>query len=274
MQMVLLENKASAKWGLAEEDRSLYLDLQRIIETQGRSGSDGMSPRQAQIALGDMARRLGASKWRLMQQYGERFFTFTSGDPSTIRVSSGSRQVVRRLLPDADHYVATKRTWSMEEIARSRRAQEAARRGLAGGTTSLAICIVRRQRGLDPSSAKASGPPGSTFDGREAEAGARPGKRTRSCIRRRNQMVLDLKDALLARGGRVTICVGRTVRVPGGPKGRYGTSTTWRRGRSACSWCRGRLPRIQDLPNAQFLQVNGLVRSCLIDYNVAYTPQK
>ena len=60
LQYLLLENKATKKWGLTEEDKSAYLDMMRIVETQGRAASYGMDPRQARLALGDMARRLGA----------------------------------------------------------------------------------------------------------------------------------------------------------------------------------------------------------------------
>ena len=283
MQMVLLENKASAKWGLAEEDRSLYLDLQRIIETQGRSGSDGMSPRQAQIALGDMARRLGASKWRLMQQYGDEFFNIHEreilDDPRLERALGKSFVDYCRT---QTHYVATKRTWSMEEIDAIETAREAARRaGVAGGDDVISqMYAFAGKRGAG--SVVGEGVWTARLNGSMAakqEVRSATWEKADPLMQfgRRNQMVLDLKDALLAAEVTGVRDLRRTdgAEYPADPKGRYGHINYMENGEKRVLVVPRQIAdafRI-DPDNAQFLtKVNGLVRSCLIDYNVAYTP--
>ena len=283
MQMVLLENKASAKWGLAEEDRSLYLDLQRIIETQGRSGSDGMSPRQAQIALGDMARRLGASKWRLMQQYGDEFFNIHEreilDDPRLERALGKSFVDYCRT---QTHYVATKRTWSMEEIDAIETAREAARRaGVAGGDDVISqMYAFAGKRGAG--SVVGEGVWTARLNGSMAakqEVRSATWEKADPLMQfgRRNQMVLNLKDALLAAEVTGVRDLRRTdgTEYPADPKGRYGHINYMENGEKRVLVVPRQIAdafRI-DPDNAQFLtKVNGLVRSCLIDYNVAYTP--
>lgn len=283
-QMVLLENKASAKWGLAEEDRSLYLDLQRIIETQGRSGSDGMSPRQAQIALGDMARRLGASKWRLMQQYGDEFFNIHEreilDDPRLERALGKSFVDYCRT---QTHYVATKRTWSMEEIDAIETAREAARRaGVAGGDDVISqMYAFAGKRGAG--SVVGEGVWTARLNGSMAakqEVRSATWEKADPLMQfgRRNQMVLDLKDALLAAEVTGVRDLRRTdgAEYPADPKGRYGHINYMENGEKRVLVVPRQIAdafRI-DPDNAQFLtKVNGLVRSCFIDYNVAYTPQ-
>lgn len=283
-QMVLLENKASAKWGLAEEDRSLYLDLQRIIETQGRSGSDGMSPRQAQIALGDMARRLGASKWRLMQQYGDEFFNIHEreilDDPRLERALGKSFVDYCRT---QTHYVATKRTWSMEEIDAIETAREAVRRaGVAGGDDVISqMYAFAGKRGAG--SVVGEGVWTARLNGSMAakqEVRSATWEKADPLMQfgRRNQMVLDLKDALLAAEVTGVRDLRRTdgTEYPADPKGRYGHINYMENGEKRVLVVPRQIAdafRI-DPDNAQFLtKINGLVRRCLIDYNVAYTPQ-
>ncbi|MBR1920747.1 MAG: hypothetical protein IJ829_01945, partial [Kiritimatiellae bacterium] len=117
LQYLMLENKATKKWGLSEEDKSAYLDMMRIVETQGRAASYGMDPQQARLALGDMARRLGAEKWARLEEYGREFFSVMEreflNDPRVERM--WGKGMVDYFRTQA-HYVTTKRVHSPEEL--------------------------------------------------------------------------------------------------------------------------------------------------------------
>ena len=283
IQMVLLENKAAKLWGLSEEDRSLYLDLQRIIETQGRSGSEGMSPRQAQMALGDMARRLGAAKWRLLQQYGDEFFGIHEREIlNDARIERALGKAFVDYCRSQTHYVATKRTWSLEEIDAIEQAREAAKRaGVSGGDTVIGqMFAYAGAKGA--SSVVGEGVWNSRLVGSWAakqEVRSATWEKADPLMQfgRRNQMILDLRDVLLDAGVEGVRDMERAdgVKFPADPHGRYGHLNYMEDGRKRVIIVPRQISdafRI-DPDNARFLTtVNGLVRKMFIDYNLAYTP--
>ena len=282
IQMVTLENKASEKWGLSEQDRSLYLDLQRIIETQGRSASDGISPRQAAIMLGDMARRLGTQKWQLMRQYGDEFFAIHErevlDDPRLERMlGKGIVDYFRT----QSHYVATKRTWSEEEIAEINAARADARRnGIAGGddvVSQMYAYADKKGAGQMIGEALWTGKlTGSMAAKQEVRSATWEKVDPLMQAVRRNQEILDLREALLAAEVTGVRDLRRTDGSNFPDSARYGHLNYMENGEKKTLV----VPRqIADAfktqpDNARFItQANGLVRKAFIDWNVAYTPQ-
>ena len=282
IQMVTLENKASEKWGLSEQDRSLYLDLQRIIETQGRSASDGISPRQAAIMLGDIARRLGTQKWQLMRQYGDEFFAIHErevlDDPRLERMlGKGFVDYCRT----QSHYVATKRTWSEEEIAAINAARADARRnGVAGGddvVSQMYAYAGKKGAGQMIGEALWTGKlTGSMAAKQEVRSATWEKVDPLMQAVRRNQEILDLRDALLAAEVTGVRDLRRTDGSDYPNSARYGHLNYMENGEKKTLV----VPRqIADAfktqpDNAPFItKANGLVRKAFIDWNVAYTPQ-
>ena len=206
LQYLLLENKATKKWGLTEEDKSAYLDMMRIVETQGRASSYGMDPRQARLALGDMARRLGAEKWARLEQYGREFFSVMEreflNDPRVERM--WGKGMIDYFRTQA-HYVTTKRVHSQEELDAIETARAKAKAaGVNGGDDVIGAMFSyagprggAAALGLSESAwtAKLTGSMGAKQEVRSA-TWEKQQKLMQSA--RRNQFVLDMRDALLA----------------------------------------------------------------------------
>ena len=283
IQMVVLENKAGKQWGLSEDDRSLYLDLQRIVETQGRSGSDGMSPRQAQLALGDMARSLGAEKWRLLQQYGDEFFNIHEREVlDDARLERALGKAFVDYLRTQTHYVATKRTWNIEEIDAIEQARKAAKAaGVNGGDTVIAQMFEYLGKkgasdvvgeGVWTAQLK-----GSWAAKQEVRSATWEKIDPLMQFARRNQMMMDLRDVLLEAKVKGVQDMERAdgVKFPADPRGRYGHLNYMENGKKRVLIVPRQIAdafRI-DPDNAKFITtVNGLVRKGFIDYNLAYTP--
>lgn len=282
IQMVNLENKASAKWGLAEEDRSLYLDLQRIIETQGRSASDGISPQQASIMLGDMARKLGTDKWDLMRQYGDEFFAIHERE---ILNDSRLERMLGKGVVDyfrtQSHYVTTKRTWSEDDLAAIEIARKDARnKGVAGGDDIVSQMYQYAGRkgageliGESLWNAKLKG---SMAAKQEVRSATWEKIDPLMASVRRNQQILDLRDALLAADVTGVRDLPRTEGSKYPDSRRYGHINYMENGNKRVLVVPKQISdAFKTQPdNAAFItKVNGLVRKAFIDWNIAYTPQ-
>jgi len=205
LQYLLLENKATKKWGLSEEDKSAYLDMMRIVETQGRAASYGMDPRQARLALGDMARRLGAEKWARLEEYGREFFSVMEreflNDPRVERM--WGKGMIDYFRTQA-HYVTTKRVQSAEELDAIETARAKARAaGVNGGDDVIGAMFTyagprggASALGLNESAWKAK-LTGSMGAKQEVRSATWEKQQMLMQSARRNQFVLDLRDALL-----------------------------------------------------------------------------
>ena len=205
LQYLLLENKATKKWGLSEEDKSAYLDMMRIVETQGRAASYGMDPRQARLALGDMARRLGAEKWARLEEYGREFFSVMEreflNDPRVERM--WGKGMVDYLRTQA-HYVTTKRVQSAEELDAIETARAKAKAaGVNGGDDVIGAMFTyagprggASALGLNESAWKAK-LTGSMGAKQEVRSATWEKQQMLMQSARRNQFILDLRDALL-----------------------------------------------------------------------------
>ena len=205
LQYLLLENKATKKWGLSEEDKSAYLDMMRIVETQGRAASYGMDPRQARLALGDMARRLGTEKWARLEEYGREFFSVMEreflNDPRVERM--WGKGMVDYLRTQA-HYVTTKRVQSAEELDAIETARAKARAaGVNGGDDVIGAMFTyagprggASALGLNESAWKAK-LTGSMGAKQEVRSATWEKQQMLMQSARRNQFILDLRDALL-----------------------------------------------------------------------------
>ncbi|MCQ2395588.1 MAG: hypothetical protein MJ249_15010, partial [Kiritimatiellae bacterium] len=201
-EMLRLENEATERWGLTTEDMSFYLDQWRVIETSGRSASFGEDVVQARRALGDMANRLGAQKWRRMQEFGNRWWAVHErellDDPRAERMF-GKAWI--DYLRQNTHYVATERVHSQEEIDAIDSARRAARAaGVAGGDDIVSQCYdyagakgAGKDIGEGGWTARMTG----SFAAKADVRGATLKKVDRlQRALRRNQLVLDLRDAL------------------------------------------------------------------------------
>ena len=203
-KFIALENEAIQRWGLQIEDIRLYMDQWRVIETGGRSASFGEDVVQARKALKDMENRLGAQKWRRMQQFGNEFFAIHERE---LLEMEGAEQMLGRAYIDylltQVHYVATKRVHSQEELD----AIEVARRdaiaaGVAGGDNVVDMMFnygdrngIGKDLGEGGWTAKMTGSMAAKAD----VFGATLAK-TASLQRAiwRNRLVIDIRDALLA----------------------------------------------------------------------------
>jgi len=206
LQYLLLENKATKKWGLTEEDKSAYLDMMRVVETQGRASSYGMDPRQARLALGDMARRLGAEKWARLEEYGREFFSVMEreflNDPRVERM--WGKGMIDYFRTQA-HYVTTKRVHSQEELDAIETARAKAKAaGVNGGDDVIGAMFTyagprggASALGLNESAWKAK-LTGSMGAKQEVRSATWEKQQMLMQSARRNQFVLDLRDALLA----------------------------------------------------------------------------
>ena len=201
-EMVRLENEAHERWGLKTEDMSLYLDQWRVIETSGRSASFGEDVVQARKALEQMEARLGPEKWRRMQEYGNRFFAIHErellNDP---RAEKMFGKAFIDYLRTQTHYVATERTFSVDEMD----AIEMARRALRATGASNVDDVISQM--FDYACAKGAGEAIGEKDWTGPMKGSMAAKtevrgatfkkvdRLQRALRR-NQLVLDLREAL------------------------------------------------------------------------------
>lgn len=193
-----LEDVANLKWGLTESDKVMYLNLKRVIETEGRSGSRGITPRQAQMQLDDMKARLGGAKWQSLENYGNQFHAIIDqdflSDPRLERMfGKGWVDYCKSQV----NYVTAKRTWSQEELDAIELAREdARRRGVAGGDDVVGQMFAYGQKAgamtdqLVGSMADTADVRGATWEKHMA---------IKQAVRR-NQLVLDLRDALTTAG--------------------------------------------------------------------------
>lgn len=205
-EMVRLENEAHERWGLTTDDMSFYLDQWRVIETGGRSASFGEDVRQARKALDEMEARLGPQKWIRMQEYGNRFFAIHErellNDP---RAEKMFGKAFVDYLRTQTHYVATERTFSVEE----RDAIETARRAIRRSGARDVDDVISQM--YDYSGSKGAGEAIGEKDWTGRLSGSMAAKievraatfkkvdRLQRALRR-NQFVLDLRDALTFAG--------------------------------------------------------------------------
>ena len=282
LEMLRLEGKASERWGLTEEDRSLYLRLQRVIETQGRAASDGMSARQAQIALDEMKTRLGAAKYAKLEQYGREFFDIHRRyllDDRRMETTFGKTYV--DYLRTQERYTATIRTLSVDEIAAVNAARAAARAaGVAGGDDMVsAVYAYASSRGAGDVCGEAAWTmpmKGSMAAAQEARSATWMKVDRLMHFLRRNQMMIDLRDALLKAGVEGVRDLRRTDGAEWPDNERYGHLNYMVDGEKRTLVVPRQIAdafRV-DPDAAQWItKANGLVRALYIDYNPAYWAQ-
>lgn len=279
MEMTRLENDAYEKWGLSGEDRSLYLEQQRVIETQGRASSFGEDVRTAQMVLDEMKQRLGPAKWSKMEEYGRRFF-----DIHEREVIDDPRLETMFGKPFADyfrtqqHYVTTKRVFSKEELDAIETERELARQnGVAGGDDVVSQMYAYagakgagEVTGEKEWTAKLAG----SFAAKQEVRSATYAKVDRLMqALRRNQFVIDLKDALLEAKVEGVRDMVRTdsAKYPTGD--RYGHLNYMVGGQKRVLIVPRQIAEAfkTDADGAKWItNSNNLIRSFLIDYNPAY----
>ena len=267
-----LELEAGERWGLTQEDRSFYLNQMRVIETQGRAGARGESGAQAQAALGDMARRLGAEKWAHLQDYGRRFHAIVEqevlNDP---RVSEMLGEGFVNYMRSQAHYVTTKRVHSVEELDAIEQARADARaKGINGGD-DVVKQMFDYADSLGGWDAKLVG---SFSDTKEARSATWERHEQLMQATRRNHLVIQMRDALLAAGVEGVRDLPRTEKdVPQGS--RYGL----------LNYVEGGVKKTLVVPRqiadgfkaspksfATIMRVNEFCRKLMIDWNLGYAP--
>ena len=282
LEMLRLEGKAYERWGLTEEDRSLYLRLQRVVETQGRAASDGMSARQAQIALDEMKTRLGAAKYAKLEQYGREFFGIHERELlNDRRLEAAFGKAFVDYLRTQEHYVATKRTLSVDELAAVDAARAAARAaGVAGGDDMVSAAYAYGgARGAGDVCGEAAWTmpmKGSMAAAQEARSATWMKVDRLMHFLRRNQMMIDLRDALLKAGVEGVRDLRRTDGAEWPDNERYGHLNYMVDGEKRTLVVPRQIAdafRV-DPDAAQWItKANGLVRALYIDYNPAYWAQ-
>ncbi len=288
MEMARLENDATERWGLEQRDISMYLHLQRVIETQGRAASFGQSPQQARLSLGDMARRLGAAKWARMEEYSRRFHAIIEreiyDDP---RMARAFGQGIVDYFRTQSHYVTTRRTFSVEErdaIELARARIRSTRRGAGGsGVVDDVVDEMYRYAGASGASDVLGVSAGQWTAALKGSFAATQEARSATWVKqsammqflRRNQMMLDLRDVLTAanvEGVRV-MDAAEGAKFPDNK--RYGHLTFMENGQKKVMVVPKQIAEAfkADPDSASWITaVNRLVRKGLIDYNLAYWP--
>lgn len=200
----LLLDELTERQGLTLTDFALYLDHQRGIETQGRANSGGMTPRQNKLALENMKLRLGSAKYHALEVGARKWFAIHEqeflDDPRLLK-ACGKEYV--DYLKTQTHYVTTARTWSPEELAGIEQGRAAARRsGVAGGDDVLESMFKFASRnGMGTGEGLLTARLTGSFADKKNVIAATMDKVDRSLkFLRRNQYVMDLRDALLAAG--------------------------------------------------------------------------
>ena len=200
----LLLDELTERQGLTLTDFALYLDHQRGIETQGRANSGGMTPRQNKLALENMKLRLGSAKYHALEVGARKWFAIHEqeflDDPRLMK-ACGKEYV--DYLKTQTHYVTTARTWSPEELAGIEQGRAAARRsGVAGGDDVLESMFKFASRnGMGTGEGLLTARLTGSFADKKNVIAATMDKVDRALkFLRRNQYVMDLRDALLAAG--------------------------------------------------------------------------
>lgn len=200
----LLLDELTERQGLTLTDFALYLDHQRGIETQGRANSGGMTPRQNKLALENMKLRLGSAKYHALEVGARKWFAIHEqeflDDPRLMK-ACGKEYV--DYLKTQTHYVTTARTWSPEELAGIEQGRAAARRsGVAGGDDVLeSMFKFAGRNGMGTGEGLLTARLTGSFADKKNVIAATMDKVDRALkFLRRNQYVMDLRDALLAAG--------------------------------------------------------------------------
>jgi hypothetical protein len=283
LEMARLENDAT-RWGLTEEDKSLYLELKRVVETQGRAASFMQDARQAQMSLDDMKRRLGAAGFARLEDYTRRFHAIIEReiyDDARLERALG-KGLVDYFRSQSD-YVTTKRTWSKDELDAIETARADARAaGVAGGDD--VVSGMYRYAGARGAGDVVGLSASEWTAALKGSAAARQESRSATWAKqsglmqfaRRNQMVLDLRDVLLSAG---VEGVRELSATEGGsfPKGnRYGHIAFMENGQKKMLVVPTQMAEAfkADPDVARWITwLNGCVRKSFIDYNVAYWGQ-
>ena len=284
IQSVALEDKASQRWGLTEEDRSLYLRLNRIIETQGRAASDGMSARQARIALDEMKARTGPAAWSKMEQYGREFFAIHERELlDDARLTTAFGKPFVDYLRTQVHYTATTRTFSVEELAKIDVERAKMRKlGVAGGddivSEMYAYAGANGAGEMTGETLWTAKMKGSTAAAQEVRSATWTKVDRLMQFLRRNQMVIDLREALVAAGVEGVRDLSRTdgATFPSDPKGRYGHINFVEGGEKRTLVVPRQIADAfkVDPDSAPWLtKANGFIRKLFIDWNPAYWAQ-
>ncbi|MBR2981664.1 MAG: hypothetical protein IKC80_00385 [Kiritimatiellae bacterium] len=200
-----LEDRATITWKLSEDDKLLYLNFRRVIETDGRSGSFGISPRQAQIELDAMEKKLGPERWAHLVEYGKEFHAIIEqevlDDP---RVTQMFGKDFVDYCRTQTNYVTTKRTFSPEELEQIEITREAVRqRGVHGGDDVITQMFTYGQRsgGIDKNENLATQRlKGSMAAAADQRAATWEKHQAIMQAVRRNAMVIDLKRLLIEAG--------------------------------------------------------------------------
>ncbi len=267
-----LELEAGERWGLTQEDRSVYLDQMRVIETQGRAGSFGEDGAQARAILGDMARRLGAEKWAHLEDYGRRFHAIIEqeilNDP---RVSEMLGEGFVNYMRTQAHYVATKRVHSVEELDAIEQARADARaRGLNGGddVVTQMFDYAGELGGWDAKLV------GSFASKKEVRSATWERHEKLMQATRRNHLVIETRDALLAAGVEGVRDLPRAERdVPQGS--RYGLLNYVENGEKRTLVVPRQIADGFKNGGREFalaMRVNAICRKLMIDWNLGYAP--
>ena len=281
IRMHILEQKASERWGLSEDDRITYLDMMRVIETQGRAGTRGISGRQASLILGDMARRLGAEKWMRLQQYGREFHAIIEqeflGQQSVVQmVGQGFVDYMRT----QTSYVATKRVQSPEELDAIDQARAAAvAAGVNGGDSVISQIYAymgknggSRIGGEGLWNAKLVG---SFADKQEVRSATWEKHEILMQIARKNQFIIDMRNALLTAKVEGVRDIPRHISdVPNGE--RYGMLPYMENGKKRTLIVPKQISdafKREDNKTIRFLmKTNEFFRNLYIDWNLGYSP--
>ena len=193
-RVVDILNEATVRDGLKTADISLYMDMQRVIETKGLSGSRGMSARQAQIILDTMKKRLGGDYARI-EAFAQKFHAIHEqellNDPALERVIG--KGAVEYWKSQA-HYVTTKRQFSPEELAEIEAARRSMAQGATGMRTDTVIGQMYKYAGRPDATAKLKG---SFADKQEVMSATLEKVAAIKKWVRKNDYVIELRDLLV-----------------------------------------------------------------------------
>ena len=193
-RVVDILNEATVRDGLKTADISLYMDMQRVIETKGLSGSRGMSARQAQIILDTMKKRLGGDYARI-EAFAQKFHAIHEqellNDPALERVLG--KGAVEYWKSQA-HYVTTKRQFSPEELAEIEAARRSITQSATGMRADTVIGQMYKYAGRPDATAKLKG---SFADKQEVMSATLEKVAAIKKWVRKNDYVIELRDLLM-----------------------------------------------------------------------------
>lgn len=279
-RMLEVENEATLA-GLTEADKSLYLDQMRVIETQGRSGARGEDPQQARMILGDLARKLDPEKWAALERYGREFSAVIEQE---VLDNPGLARMLGKGLVDymrtQVHYVATKRTFSVEELDAIDAARDAARAaGVNGGDDVVSqVYALMGKGGGNALGGEAWKKPlvGSFRDKVEPRAATWDKHEKIMQAVRRNELVIAMRDAFLATKVEGVRDVARVDRNKVRAGERYGCLDYMEDGQPRTLVVPKQIadafaPRKAGKFAKALLAVNNLCRKLYIDFNLGYS---